>query len=90
MSIKSFILSKCASTSSSGFPANSGLKHYQFNCGKCCIGCTGQGDLELQVVVLVVQVVVVLVGLEEQEQLEVLAVLLLTCLFILCVLVNIP
>ena len=35
MSIQSFILSKCASTSSSGLPAYSGLKWDQFNCGLC-------------------------------------------------------
>ena len=38
--IQSFILSKCASASSSGFPENSALKCDQFNCGMCCIGCT--------------------------------------------------
>ena len=33
VSIQSFILSRCVSASSSGFPANSGLKCDQFNCG---------------------------------------------------------
>ena len=33
--IQSFVMSRCASTSSSGFPENSGLKCDQFNCGIC-------------------------------------------------------
>ena len=33
MSIQSFVLRRCASTSSSGLLANSGLKWDQFNCG---------------------------------------------------------
>ena len=46
MSIQSFILSRCASASSSGFPKNSGLKCDEFNCGMCCTsyaGCCGWG-----------------------------------------------
>ena len=50
VSIQSFFLRRCASTPSSGLPANSSLKHDQFNCGigagwKGCvrgtIGCAG-------------------------------------------------
>ena len=41
VSIQSFALSKYASASSLGFPANSGLKCDQVNCGICCIGCLG-------------------------------------------------
>ena len=33
MDVQSWVLRRCASTSSSGFPANSGLKWDQFNCG---------------------------------------------------------
>ena len=42
--IQLFILSRCASASSSGFPENSGLKDDQFKCGifcTCCTGCCG-------------------------------------------------
>ena len=42
-SIQSLVLSKYVSASSLGFPENSGLKFDQFNCGMCCIGCTGTG-----------------------------------------------
>ena len=38
VSIQSFVLNRCASTSSSGFPENSGLKYDHFNCV-----CTGLG-----------------------------------------------
>ena len=47
VSIQSFVLSKCAITSSSGLPENSGLKYYLLNCGICtggacdCIGLVG-------------------------------------------------
>ena len=48
VSIQSFVLSKWASTSSSGLPANLGLKWDQFNCGlwgasraKCALGKNG-------------------------------------------------
>ena len=44
VSIQLFVLNKCISASSSGFPANSGLKCDQFNCGTCCIGCSGTGS----------------------------------------------
>ena len=40
VSIQSFVLRRCVSTSSSGFPVNSGLKWDQFNCG-IGPGCTG-------------------------------------------------
>ena len=46
MSIQSFVLSRCASASSSGFPENSVLKCDQFNCGKgtgCIGGAWGMG-----------------------------------------------
>ena len=41
VSIQSFVLRRCASTSSSGFPVNSGLKWDQFHCG-IGPGCTGR------------------------------------------------
>ena len=45
MSIQSFVLSKCASTSSSGFPENSGMRCDQFNCGTCGAGyCSAWGS----------------------------------------------
>ena len=42
VSIQSFLLRRYASASSSGFPANNGLKSDQFNCGTrpCCSGST--------------------------------------------------
>ena len=47
-SIQLFVLRRCASASSSGLPANSGLKCDQFNCGAWAgwidwvgIGCAG-------------------------------------------------
>ena len=40
MSIKSFVLNKCASASPSALPANSGLKYDQFN-GGANPGCAG-------------------------------------------------
>ena len=59
MSIKLFVLLTCASTSSTGFPANSGLNGDQLNCGigpgltggaagytggtACCVGGAGGG-----------------------------------------------
>ena len=45
VSIQSFILRRCVSTSSSGLPANSGLKCNQFNCSTEAgwIGCVGIG-----------------------------------------------
>ena len=41
VSIQMFVLSRCASASSSGFPENSGLKCGQFNCSMCwtCSAC---------------------------------------------------
>ena len=42
VSTQSFVLSNCASASSC-FPANSGLKCDQFNCGMCWIGCAETG-----------------------------------------------
>ena len=45
VSIQSFILSKCASASSLGFPGNSGLKCDQFNCGMCCAGTGWSGSI---------------------------------------------
>ena len=41
VSIHSFILSRCASASSSVFPKNFGLKWDQFNCGTCYACCAG-------------------------------------------------
>ena len=43
MSIQSFVLRRCVSASSSGFPTNSALKCDQFNCGNepgCASGIT--------------------------------------------------
>ena len=43
MSTQSLVLRRCASTSSSGLPANSSFKYDQFNCGMGAgwIGCAG-------------------------------------------------
>ena len=45
VSILSFILRRCTSTSSSSLPVNSGMKCDQFNCGTWAglIGCVGIG-----------------------------------------------
>ena len=45
-SIQSLVLNKCAITSSSGLPENSGLKYDHLNCGICAggaCGCIGLG-----------------------------------------------